>query len=63
MTIPSDDLKTLNGLPDGCARSFAGRREPVLLTEADLDQVAAAGSKPGASSGAGAPIRGGTRPT
>jgi hypothetical protein len=31
-----------------------GMPSPTLLTEADLDHVAAAGSKPGASGGSGA---------
>ena len=41
---PSSKVATVNKRPAGAA---AGRHDPSLLTETEIDRVAAAGSKPG----------------
>ena len=51
MTISIDDPTTRNEQPAACAR--VAEHDTAQLTEADLERVAAAGAKPGVSSGIG----------
>jgi len=53
MTIRDDDLTSRKARPEDGARLTVCEEDAVRLTHAELDQVAAAGSKPGVSPGIG----------
>ena len=55
MTTSAANASTINALSTDQAPKAIGECGPRLLTRAELDHVAAAGSKPGQSGGGGLP--------
>jgi hypothetical protein len=53
MRTQSFTTRTTDALLAPCASAAVEERRPVVLTEAELTHIAAAGSKPGVASGSG----------